>query len=149
MANVTAPANTIIKTDANGAPAAATSNVDYLHPTGGTLANYKETLNTVTTTANITLDLANGNVQRITLDAARQITMPSSPGAVGQSFMVIINCAGFTPTWNSTPTIYWFNTASGTTAPTLNTTTAKSNVLTFVWENANSRWLGWLVGSEV
>lgn len=107
---------------------------------------YRETLYAVTTTGNLTLDLANGNVQRVTLDAARQLTLPASPGAVAQSFVLIINCAGFTPTWNSSPTIKWLT--SDNAAPTLNTTTGKSNVITFVWENANSRWLGFLAGKE-
>lgn len=112
----------------------------------GTLRNYHETLYAVTTTGNLTLDLANGNVQRVTLDAARQLTLPASPGAVAQSFVLIINCAGFTPTWNSSPTIKWLT--SDNAAPTLNTTAGKSNVITFVWENANSRWLGFLAGKE-
>ena len=111
-----------------------------------TLTNYKETRYATTTTANITLDLANGNVQRLILDANRQITLPADPGDVGQSFVLIIECATFTPTWNSSPAVEWL-TADGL-APTLVTTANYVNVLTFMWDDTDSRWLGFLAGKE-
>lgn len=107
---------------------------------------YKEALYAALTSGNVIIDLANGNVQRFVLDAARQFTLPSSPGAYAQSFVLILNCAGFTPTWNSAPTIKWL-TSDGA-APTLNTTSGKLNVLTFVWDNATSSWLGFFGGRE-
>ena len=113
---------------------------------GGTLTNYKETLYTATTTGNVTIDLINGNVQRFILDAARQFTMPANPGAVAQSFVLIIECATYTPTWNSTPTIEWL-TSDGN-APTLVTTANYVNVLTFMWDTIDARWLGFLSGKE-
>ena len=114
--------------------------------TGGVLTDYKETLLATTTGGNITLNLANGNVQRIILDAARQITMPADPGAYAQSFVLIIECATFTPTWNTAPAIKWL-TADGS-PPTLVTTANLVNVLTFIWDDVDSRWLGFLAGKE-
>ena len=117
-----------------------------LPASGGTRTNYRETRYTVTTSGNITLDLANGNVQRLILDANRQITLPGDPGDVGQSFVLILECATFTPTWNSSPAIKWL-TSDGT-APTLVTTANLVNVLSFVWDDTDSRWLGFLAGKE-
>lgn len=117
-----------------------------LAASGGTLTNYKETRYAITTTGNITLNLANGNVQRLILDANRQITLPADPGDVGQSFMLIIECATFTPTWNSSPAIEWL-TPDGL-APTLVTTANFVNVMTFVWDDTDTRWLGFLAGKE-
>lgn len=117
-----------------------------LNKSGGTLTNYTETRYAVTTSGNVTLDLANGNVQRFILDAARQFTLPPDPGNVGQSFVLILECATYTPTWNSSPTIEWL-TYDGA-APTLVTTTDFVNVLTFIWDDTDSRWLGFLAGKE-
>ena len=110
------------------------------------LKTYKEVIYTTTTTGNVTIDLANGNVQRFILDAARQFTMPADPGAYAQSFVLIIECATFTPTWNTAPAIEWL-TSDGT-APTLVTTADLVNVLTFMWDDVDSRWLGFLGGKE-
>jgi hypothetical protein len=111
-----------------------------------TLTDYKETLYTATTSGNVTISLANGNVQRFILDAARQFTMPADPGAYGQSFVLIIECATYTPTWNTSPVIEWL-TSDGA-APTLVTTANLVNVLTFIWDDIDTRWLGFLAGKE-
>lgn len=117
------------------------------YPTfGGVLSNYKETLYTATTSGNVTINLANGNLQRFILDAARQFTMPADPGAYGQSFVLILECATYTPTWNTSPAIEWL-TSDGA-APTLVTTANLVNVLTFIWDDVDSRWLGFLAGKE-
>lgn len=121
-------------------------NDDKLAASGGTLTNYKETRYAITTSGNITLNLANGNVQRLILDANRQITLPADPGDVGQSFVLIIECDTYTPTWNSSPAIEWL-TADGL-APTLVTIANLVNVLTFIWDDTDSRWLGFLSGME-
>ena len=107
---------------------------------------YKEKLHTATTTGNVTIDLVNGMMQRFILDAARQFTLPADPGAYAQSFVLIIECATYTPTWNSSPTIEWL-TSDGA-PPTLVTTANLVNVLTFIWDDVDSRWLGFLAGKE-
>lgn len=112
----------------------------------GTLKNYTETRYSVTTTGNVTLNLANGNIQRFILDAARQFTLPPNPGDIAQSFVLIIECATYAITWNSTPTIEWL-TSDGL-APTLVTTANYVNVLTFIWDYIDTRWLGFLAGKE-
>jgi hypothetical protein len=106
-----------------------------------------EKLSTSTTSGNITLALTNGSVQRVTLDAIRQITAPTDPGAVGASITLILNCAGFTPTWAG---ITWL-TLDGL-APSLNTTAGKRNLIVLVWDDNNGgtgAWLGMLAGREV
>jgi len=117
-----------------------------LNHTAGTLTDYKETTNYATTTGNVTIDLADGNVQRFILDAARQFTMPADPGALTESFVLIIECATFTPTWAASPVIEWL-TSDGA-APTLVTTVNLVNVLTFIWDDVDTRWLGFLSGKE-
>lgn len=119
----------------------------YLPASGGTLTNYKETLYApAATSGNVTLDLANGNVQRFILGGNHQFTMPASPGAFGQAFTLILECATYTPTWNTSPAIKWLT--ADNTAPSLVVTANLVNVLTFVWENAKTRWLGFLAGRE-
>jgi hypothetical protein len=104
--------------------------------------DYTETLNVETTTGNITLDLADGMVQAITLDGNRQIALPGDPGAVGQTFQIQLNCGGNTPTWASSPALVW----DGGAPPTLTTTAGAINVLVFTWlDGYNSgagAWLG-------
>lgn len=120
----------------------------YLPASGGTLTNYKETLYApAATSGNVTLDLANGNIQRFILGGNHQFTMPVSPGAFGQSFTLILECATYTATWNTSPALKWL-TGDGA-APSLATTADYVNVLTFVWDNVDSRWLGFFAGKEI
>jgi len=114
--------------------------------TGGTLTDYRETVYTATTSADITLNLANGNVQRITLGGNHQITMPAGPVGLSQSFVLVLVPATFTPTWATSPTLEWL-TSDGA-PPTLATDAGLVNALTFVWDSTDSRWLGFLSGSE-
>lgn len=115
---------------------------------GYALGDYTETLNTETTTGNITLNLADGMVQRITLDDARQITMPADPGAFGQTFTLFVDCASYTPTWNTAPAILWLT--SDQAAPTLETTSGAVNVLVFTWDDGYNSgagaWFGQYAG---
>lgn len=120
----------------------------YLPASGGTLTNVKETLYTPATTAgNVTLNLANGNVQRFVLGGNHQFTMPADPGAFGQSFVLILECATYTPTWNTNPALKWLT--SDNAAPTLIVTANLVNVLTFIWDSVDTRWLGFLAGQEI
>lgn len=114
--------------------------------TGPTLKNYKETRYATTTAGNTTVDLANGNTQRFIMGGNHQLTLPADPGDFGQSFVLIIECATYTPTWNTSPAIEWL-TSDGA-APTLVTTANLVNVLTFVWDDTDTRWLGFLAGKE-
>ncbi len=99
-------------------------------------------LTTITTSGSTTLTTV--ATQRVTLGGTHQLTMPASPGAVAESFLLILTCAGFTPTWSG---VTWL-TSSGV-APTLNTVAGKLNVLTFVWDNSLPGWLGFMSGSQV
>lgn len=130
----------------SGISGEAVGTTDYQTVTNKTFSNYKEKRHAATTTGDVTIDLANGNVQRFILDAARQFTMPPDPGDFAQSFVLILECATFTPTWNTSPVIEWL-TSDGT-APTLVTTANLVNVLTFIWDDTDSRWLGFLAGKE-
>ena len=106
--------------------------------------NFKTKLFSTTTNGNITLDLNNGYTQRIVLTGDLTITLPADPGAVGQTFILIIKCGTYTLSWNTTPAITWLNGAS---APTLATGNLV-NILHFIWDDIDSRWLGWLLGKE-
>lgn len=103
-------------------------------------------IHSATTSGNVTIDLADGRTQRFILDAARQFTLPADPGAYDKGFVLIIECATYTPTWNTSPAIEWL-TSDGA-APTLVTTANLVNVLTFIWDDVDSRWLGFLAGKE-
>lgn len=127
----------------------ATSNIKCSGFFTGALKNITETLYSITTSGNVTIAPANGNVQRFILDAARQFTLPADPGAVAQSLVLIIDCATYTPTWNSSPPIKWLTLDSA--APSLNTASGKRNVITFVWDDTaagTGYWLGFLAGKE-
>lgn len=98
-------------------------------------------LTTTTTTGATTLTTA--ALQRVTLGGTHQLTMPASPGAVAGSFVLLLTCAGFTPTWSG---VTWL-TSSGV-APTLNTVAGKRNAITFIWDNSLPGWLGFLSGVQ-
>ena len=119
----------------------------YEFATNVKLTDVKETRYATTTSGNVTLDLANGNLQRFILGGNHQFTMPADPGDIGQSFTLIIECATYTPTWNSSPAIKWLTFDN--VAPTLTTTADKVNVLTFIWDDTDSRWLGFMAGVEL
>ena len=149
---------------ASAAPgtAEAASRADHVHakPTTGdvvgttdtqtltnkTLTQSTETQHSETTSGNITLDLADGMVQSITLDAAREITMPAAPSSgESSSFVLELYCQTYTPTWGTSPAILW----DGGAAPTLETTTGKLNELTFRYSHLASKWVGRLTFKEV
>jgi hypothetical protein len=101
-------------------------------------------LTTTTTSGDITL--ATVAMQRVTLDAIRQISTPADPGAIAVPLVLILDCAGFTPTWSG---VTWL-TADGL-APMLNTVSGKRNVITFLWDDTGGgtgAWLGFMAGSQ-
>ena len=112
---------------------------------GITLSDFRESLGNTTTSGNITLTLTDP-IERITLDAVRQITAPADPGAVGASKTIILRCQSFTPTWAG---ITWL-TSDGL-APVLNTASGKRNVIVLIWDDnagGTGTWLGMLGGKE-
>jgi hypothetical protein len=106
--------------------------------TNPTVTNYVETLFPATTGSGITLDLANGTVQNLTLSATATITMPTA--VAGKSFIIILTQnGGFTVTWS---TVSW---PSGT-PPTLTSTAARKDIFSF-FSNGSS-WFGTTIGQN-
>jgi len=76
--------------------------VDKLDSSGGTITGYKETVFGIgTTSGTITPNVANGNVQTITLNGNLTLSAFSSPVA-GQSLTLIVNTNGTGRTLTST-----------------------------------------------
>ena len=134
------------RTAVGGAPDLARlredNNITSLVDGDGNVVSPAGSLTTITTSGSTTLTTV--ATQRVTLGGTHQLTMPTSPGAVAESFLLILTCAGFTPTWSG---VTWL-TSSGV-APTLNTVAGKINVLTFVWDNSLPGWLGFMSGSQI
>jgi hypothetical protein len=77
-------------------------NNDKLEKTGGTITGYKETVYSLgTTSGTITPNVANGNVQTITLNGNLTFNAFASPVA-GQSLTLIVNTGGTSRTLTST-----------------------------------------------
>ena len=102
-----------------------------------TVTNYTETPYSANSSTAITLSLANGTVQIITLTGNATITMPSAVS--GKSFMLLLKTGtgGYTVTWS---TVNW---PSGT-APTLTTTASKMDK--FVFTSDGTYWYGSVAG---
>ena len=103
-----------------------------------TITNYVETPYSATVGASVTIDLANGTVQILTMTSATSlaVTMPTSPVS-GQSFILILkqpsSGTANAVTWS---TVKW----SGGTTPTVTATVGKADVFTFVYDGTN--WYG-------
>ena len=147
---------------ASAAPgtAEAASRADHVHakPTTGdvvgttdtqtltnkTLTQYKETTASATLTSATTLGLANGPVQRYSIDGTITLTMPTATG--GESLMLILtNTASSTPSWASSPAITWMSEEDSGTPPSSAADTYKTSY-SFVHDGA--AWLGWKTGEE-
>ena len=103
-----------------------------------TITNYIETPYTATVGASVTIDLANGTFQILTMTSATAlaVTMPTSPVS-GQSFiMVLKQPASGTANAVTWTTVKW----SGGTTPTVTATVGKADVFTFVYDGTN--WYG-------
>jgi len=106
--------------------------------TNPTVTNYVETLYSANTSTAITVDLANGTVQNLTLSATATITMPTA--VAGKSFIIILTQnGGFTVNWS---TVSW---PSGT-PPTLTSTAARKDIFSF-FSNGTS-WFGTTIGQN-
>jgi hypothetical protein len=102
------------------------------------VTNYVETLYSANTSTAITVDLANGTVQNLTLTASATITMPTA--VAGKSFIIILTQnGGFTVNWS---TVSW----PSATPPALTTTAARKDIFSF-FSNGTS-WFGTTIGQN-
>ena len=102
--------------------------------TNPTITNYIETLYAIGNSSTaVTISLANGTVQTVTMTGNCTFTMPTNVG--GKSFILIISTGsgGFTGTFTS---VKW----PSNTAPTLTTTASRWDILTFFADGTN--WYG-------
>jgi hypothetical protein len=108
--------------------------------TNPTVTNYVETLYTANTSTAITVDLANGTVQNLTLTGNATITMPTA--VAGKSFIIILSqdaTGSRTVTWS---TVSW----PSATAPTVTSTASKKDIFSF-FSNGTS-WFGTTIGQN-
>ena len=102
--------------------------------TNPTVTNYVETLFAANTGTAITVNLANGTVQDLTLTGNATITMPTA--VAGKSFILMLNqdaTGSRSVTWS---TVVW---PSGT-APTITGTASKMDMYSFFSDGTN--WYG-------
>jgi hypothetical protein len=101
--------------------------------TNPTVTNYVETAYSANSSTAITLDLANGTVQNITLTGSPTITMPTA--ALGKSFILYLRTGSgsYSVTWS---TVKW----AGGTAPTVTSTASRMDIYSFFADNSN--WYG-------
>lgn len=105
-----------------------------------TVTNYTETPYSANSSTAITLSLANGTVQIITLTGNATITMPTAVS--GKSFIMFLKQDGTgsrTVTWS---TVKW----PGGTAPTITSTASKQDIYSFFSDGTN--WYGVTVGQN-
>ena len=107
--------------------------------TNPTVTNYTETRFTANSSTAITLNLANGTMQDITLTGSPTITMPTA--ASGKSFTLMLRsgAGSYTVTWT---TVKW----SGGTAPTVTTTASRMDIYSFFSDGTN--WYGATIGQN-
>jgi hypothetical protein len=100
---------------------------------------YTEEVYTANTSTAITLSLANGTIQNLTLTGICTITMPAA--VAGRSFMMYLRtgAGGYTVTWS---TVKW----SGGTAPTLTATASRMDMFSFFSDGTN--WYGVVAGQN-
>lgn len=108
--------------------------------TNPTVTNYTETLYTANTGTAITVSLANGTVQQLTLTGNATITMPTA--TAGKSFVIMLKQDGTgsrSVTWS---TVTW----PGGTAPTITGTASKQDIYSFFADGTN--WYGTTIGQN-
>ena len=107
--------------------------------TNPTITNYTETAYTANSSTAITLSLANGTVQIITLTGSPTITMPTV--GAGKSFILYLKTGtgSFTVTWS---TVKW----PAGTAPTVTSTASRMDIYSFFSDGTN--WYGTTVGQN-
>ena len=108
--------------------------------TNPTVTNYVETAYVANTSTAITVSLANGTVQVLTLTGNATITMPTA--VAGKSFILLLRQDGTgsrTVTW---ATVNW----AGGTAPTITSTASKQDIYSFFSDGTS--WYGVTVGQN-
>ena len=112
------------------------------------LKNYRETFTSPTISAGtLTLDLANGNIFNVSLNAnITTITISNVPSSsFAGNFTLILTADGTARTITWPAAIKW---PSGT-APTLTSTNAKVDVFAFVTKDAGTTWFGVIGGQNI
>jgi hypothetical protein len=114
----------------------------------GTLKNYKEIYTSPTiSTGQLTLNLSNGNVFNVSLNANITImtitNVPSSSFAANFSLIFTADGTARGVAW--APAIKW---PSGT-APTLTSTNGKRDVFSFVTTDGGTNWYGFVGGQNI
>lgn len=98
-----------------------------------TITNYTETLYAATANGALTVDLANGTLQKITLTANSTITLPTS--VEGKSYTIIIAYSGaFVPTFAGGSTLKWANGS----APPAKSTSGYMDIFVFTCDGTNT-----------
>ena len=108
--------------------------------TNPTVTNYTETAYTANTSTAITVSLANGTVQQLTLTGNATITMPTA--TAGKSFVIMLKqdaTGSRSVTWS---TVTW----PGGTAPTITGTASKQDIYSFFADGTN--WYGGVIGQN-
>jgi len=119
----------------NGTNALVLSSGAVVNPT---VQNYVESVVSIgTVTTSSTLSLTNGTVQTATLTASTTCTFTMPTAVAGKSFVLLLKQATTTGGGNATFTgVKW----PGSTAPTITSTAATMDILTFVSDGTN--WYG-------
>ena len=108
--------------------------------TNPTVTNYVETTYSANSSTAITLDLANGTVQIITLTGNATITMPTA--TAGKSFIIMLKqdaTGSRSVTWSTVK-------YAGGTAPTITATASRMDILSFFADGTN--WYGTVLGQN-
>lgn len=105
-----------------------------------TITNYTETLYAANTGSAITVNLVNGTVQQLLMNASPTITMPTA--VAGKSFVMMLrqdSTGSRAVTWS---TVVW----AGGTAPTVTSTASKQDIYSFFSDGTS--WFGVTVGQS-
>lgn len=108
--------------------------------TNPTVTNYVETLFSANTGTALTVDLANGTVQNLTLTGNATITMPAA--VAGKSFIIMLKqdaTGSRSVTWS---TVFW----PGNTAPTITGTASRMDMYSFFSDG--TYWYGVVVSQN-